>query len=71
MESSKFTISEIRNAWSSYQTKTAFQVLRGGEWITEPNDGRKRGRIEGTSAHVIPMQKAMSFPDFLEKVWTK
>ena len=73
MPSSKrtMTLREIRDAWDEYKSRRAFQVLKDGKWITEVLDGKPRGRIDGTSAQVVALSKAMTFPEFLETTWTK
>jgi hypothetical protein len=73
MASSKqqMSLTEIATAWNEYKSRRAMQVLRGGVWHTEVLDGKPRGRIDGTSAQVIALSKAMTFPEFLETVWQK
>ena len=67
----QMSLTEIRDAWNEYKSRRAFQILKDGKWNTEVLDGRPRGRIDGTSAQVVALSKAMTFPEFLETVWTK
>jgi hypothetical protein len=65
------TLTEISEAWKEYKSKRVLSILRNGKEVIEPLDGKKMGHIEGTSAQVILMSKAYTFPEFLEKVWTR
>ena len=71
MRANPMTLTEISEAWKEYKSKRVMSVLRNGKEVFEPLDGKRTGRIDGTSAQVVAMSKAMTFPEFLEKEWKK
>lgn len=59
-----FTIGQIKDAWTEYQEKKAWRVLRDGKWklyLKNPDttDGTTR-------AEMVKLKDHMSFPKYLE-----
>jgi len=62
-----FTLSDIKEAWSSFKTDKAIKVLKEGVWYTRPA-GVNPLREDGvTQAKMVTCSEAMTFPEFLEK----
>ncbi len=62
-----FTIEDIETAWDAYDTGKAIRILKGGKWeVTPITPGKPFGKIEGTRAEIVPLYKAMPFPEYLK-----
>jgi predicted HAD superfamily phosphohydrolase YqeG len=60
----KFSITEIKSAWEQYKIEQMKEVLVKGEKVyIDMNAPMPQG---ATSAQVVPMRKAMGFPEYLE-----
>jgi len=63
-----FTIEDIEKAWREYDDGRAMRYLVNGKWeykIMFP--GNPIGQIAATRAEMVPLYKAMTFPEYLKR----
>lgn len=63
------TIEEINEAWNAYGRAQCMEVIRKGEKVYEDLEGWLSNGA--ARAQVVPMRKAMTFPEFLVKKWIR
>jgi hypothetical protein len=68
----KYSLSDIKAAFASFEATDAFSVLKNGKWEHAPMIfGMVQPRAEGTACKVGKLSKVMDFPEYLEKHFEK
>jgi hypothetical protein len=69
--SPKYSLADIKAAWTEFDKAMVVSVLKGGTW-THKRVGpgyRMPNLIDGTRAEIRKLSSTMGFPEFLEKEW--
>ncbi len=65
-----YTLSELKDAWATYEKEKVLRVQTNGRWETQPLQSMHK-TIAGTHAQIKDLSDVMDFVEFLETTWKK